>query len=203
MEKNIVRKLIGNLHMEKFDLTDCVIFDTETTGVDIHDEVIELGIIDAVTGEVLFHSYLKPICAIHPQALEVHKITPAMLEDAPTWNEVQPELIKILEHKKMIAYNIDFDARLLAQTALVHKASDDLYEFWVGRSGWMVYAPCAMLWYAQYFGVWNNYRNDWKWQKLVNAAEQQNIDISDLTAHRAVSDCEITRRVIHAVNAKI
>ena len=189
--------------MEKFDLTDCVIFDTETTGVGIHDEVIELGIIDAVTGEVLFQSYLKPICAIHPQALEVHKITPAMLEDAPTWNEVQPELIKILEHKKMIAYNIDFDARILAQTALVHKASDDLYEFWVGRSGWMVYAPCAMLWYAQYFGVWNNYRNDWKWQKLVNAAEQQNIDISDLTAHQAVSDCEITRRVIQAVNAKI
>ncbi|MEF1296078.1 3'-5' exonuclease, partial [Vibrio parahaemolyticus] len=42
-----------------------------------------------------------------------------------------------------------------------------------------------------------------KWQSLSNACAQQNVDVSDLTAHRALADCEMTRRLIHAVNSQI
>ncbi|ENV6063182.1 hypothetical protein ACFKAU_004617, partial [Vibrio parahaemolyticus] len=55
----------------------------------------------------------------------------------------------------------------------------------------------------EFFGVWNEHHEDYKWQSLSNACAQQNVDVSDLTAHRALADCEMTRRLIHAVNSQI
>nr|MBF4253647.1 3'-5' exonuclease [Vibrio anguillarum] len=46
-------------------------------------------------------------------------------------------------------------------------------------------------------------RTSYRWQSLTNACKQQGVDVSDLSAHRALADCEMTRRLIHAVNAKI
>jgi len=43
---------------------------------------------------------------------------------------------------------------------------------------------CSIEWYAEFYGQWDNYRGSFKWQKLINAARQQNIDMSDLVAHR-------------------
>lgn len=62
---------------------------------------------------------------------------------------------------------------------------------------------CAMTWYAEFYGQWDQKRDNFKWQKLINAAKQQGIDTSDLKAHRALADCEITRRVINTVNGKL
>ncbi len=45
-----------------------------------------------------------------------------------------------------------------------------------------------MKWYAEFYGEWNSRRGNYKWQKLVNTAKQQQINISDITAHRALAD---------------
>ncbi len=64
-------------------------------------------------------------------------------------------------------------------------------------------AVCAMTWYAEFFGEWNYSCNAPKWQSLTNACAQQDVDVSDLNAHRALADCEMTRRLINAVNSKL
>ncbi|MBD6984597.1 3'-5' exonuclease, partial [Vibrio parahaemolyticus] len=107
-----------------------------------------------------------------------------------------------LNGRPIIIYNSDFDTRLIIQSldkhcnaAYVQSVHDLFFKFCVPQ--------CAMLWYAEFFGVWNEHHEDYKWQSLSNACAQQNVDVSDLTAHRALADCEMTRRLIHAVNSQI
>ena len=184
----------------KFDLKDVLIFDSETTGVGMMDEIIEIGIINAETGEVLMDTYLKPSKTIPQEAINIHGITNEMVADAPTWAEVQPQLLEIIFDKHLYAYNVDFDRRLFLQTAGIHGTNKNIIEYYRDEHQ---FAPCAMLWYAEFYGDWNDYRQNYKWQKLTTAAIQQQVDFSDLTAHRAVSDCEITRRLILKVNDQL
>lgn len=184
--------------IQPLSLENAVIFDTETTGVKLIDEIIELGIIDAVTGDVILQTLLKPSIPIPAEATAVHGITNEMVANAPTWLDIQVDVIKALYGKRAIAYNSEFDRRMILQTASKYKASEDLMEFYRTLE-----YPCAMKWYAEFYNEWNTYKGSYKWQKLTDAAFQQDVQIDDLDAHRASCDCEITRRVINAVNAQL
>ncbi len=80
-------------------------------------------------------------------------------------------------------------------SAYVQSVEDLFFKFCVPH--------CAMLWYAEFFGAWNDQHENYKWQSLTNACAQQHVDVSDLTAHRALADCEMTRRLIHTVNSQL
>ena len=56
---------------------DWLVLDTETTGLDNHDEVISVAVVSA-GGEVLFHSLVRPTVRIHPRASAVNGITDEM-----------------------------------------------------------------------------------------------------------------------------
>lgn len=162
-----------------------VVIDTETTGTGTRDEVVQLGVIEYVEGEinVLLECLIKPLhVLISPDAAGITGITNDTVRRAPYINAYRPILEHILEDRRVIAYNAAFDERLLRQS------------FYAGGLVFPYTIECAMLPYAKFYGEWNDYREDWRWQKLVVACKQQNIPVVD--AHRAAADCIMTAKLI-------
>ena len=95
-----------------------VILDTETTGLQDHDQILEIAIIDAETGVVLLDQRIKPTVSTHPDALAVHGITAEALKDTPAWPEYHDQVCRLLvDADRVMVYNAGFDIRMLEQTA--------------------------------------------------------------------------------------
>lgn len=154
-----------------------IYLDTETTGLDEHAEIVEIGIIDQ-DGKVLFESLVKPSKPVPQEAIDIHGIRNEDLANAPTWDDLHADVNAIIEQADCVGiYNSSYDRRLLKQTAAVYGLEMASYQ-----------SSCIMHRYADLFCYGD-------WQKLTNACGQAGIDVSDLSAHRAVSDCEMTRRL--------
>lgn len=183
--------------MQALNLDNAIILDTETTGLDSDARIVEVSIIDAQTGIKLYSSLVNPLCSISPEVTAIHGITNDMVIDMPTFDKVWNDIKGYLSDSVIYVYNLDFDYRMFAQSLRPFGYPvANLVHFFGG-------GVCVMRWYAQFFGAFDDYRQDFKWQSLSNACRQQNIDFSDLTAHRALADCEMTRRLINAVNARL
>lgn len=167
---------------------NCLVLDTETTGLDDKAEIIEIAVIDA-TGKVLLNTLVKPSKPIPPEATAIHGITDEMVKDAPTWPEVSPQLCSLISGKTIAIYNAEYDIRLLEQTDRIWKVTPKISV--------MPQIVCAMHEYAEFYGQ-KSERGGFKWQKLTSAAEQQGVIIEG-TPHRALSDCLTTLGVIKAM----
>lgn len=173
-------------------LQNCNILDTETTGLDNHAEIVEISMIDQ-HGKVVLDTLVKPSRPIPPDAQRIHGITNEMVADAPTWPEIHDRVLQLITARPLVIYNKDYDIRLIYQTARLHKLhSKELYDAIYHQ------ADCAMLAYAEHWGEWNDSRNDYKWQRLGNAAKQQGVELKG-AAHRALYDCQMTLGVIQAM----
>ena len=95
-----------------------IIFDTETTGLDLRDDrIIELGGVELVnrfpTGRT-FHKFINPQGrAIHAEAQAVHGISAADLVGKPTFAEIAEEWLAFTDGAKLIAHNATFDIGFL------------------------------------------------------------------------------------------
>lgn len=136
---------------------DALFLDTETTGVSDNDQVIEVAIIDK-NGLVLLDTRLRPTVDIHPKAQRVHGISAEALIDAPTWTDIAPRLRLLLEGRKVVAFNSEFDARLLRQTAQAF--GDDIQ-----MNDW-----CAMNLAVRAYGATSSYYNSISLNDAVDAA---------------------------------
>jgi DNA polymerase-3 subunit epsilon len=91
-----------------------IVFDTETTGLDLRDDrIIEIGGVELVnrfpTGRS-FHHYLNPQGrSIHADALAVHGITAAQLAGKPAFEAISAEFLEFIAGAKLIAHNAGFD----------------------------------------------------------------------------------------------
>lgn len=101
-----------------------VVLDTETTGVDDFDEVIQLTCLD-FTGEILYDSYFNPSRKSHWAAAKKHKIKESFLKTQPYWRDEWDKIKTILKDKIILANNALFDIRLIQQTCLRYKVSPD------------------------------------------------------------------------------
>ncbi|EPE4787167.1 3'-5' exonuclease [Vibrio vulnificus] len=182
--------------MKPINLSNAVFLDTETTGLDEFARICEISIIDALNGDVLFSSLVNPMCVIPRQAQSIHGITDSDVELMPTFDVVWNQIKEFLFDKHVLTYNFDYDYRLISQSL-----SDFSYP--VSNLSHMICGECVMLWYAEFFGEISLVSGDYRWQSLSNACSQQNVDVSDLTAHRALADCEMTRRLVNTVNARL
>src|SRR3990172_4592597 len=157
------------------------ILDTETTGLNQWDEVIQIAAIDGA-GNVLIDNFLiKPTISIPVSAYLIHHIDDKMVENKRSFPDVFPEIEKILNGKHLVIYNADYDLRILRQSAYAANFSFDLNS---------ITYSCAMQMYAQWYGVWNDYYGSFRWQKLQGGD------------HSALGDCFATLNIIKKMAAR-
>lgn len=164
-----------------FDLPNFYVIDTETSGVGKRDEVVQIGVIDK-NGEVVIDTLVKPHKRISQEVIDIHGITNEMLATAPTLDDLYTTLSIKLAGTPLIAYNMDFDWRLLQQTFTLSK----LPMFKSGKR------HCAMKEYARYRGTRG--RRGYRWHKLSVAANYEKIKVVD--AHTALGDVRMTLALI-------
>jgi DNA polymerase III subunit epsilon len=160
---------------------DFIILDTETTGLR-NAEAIEIAIINS-KGETLLNTRVKPSergmkHLTESGAIDIHGIKPEMLQDAPLFADVYPQLAAIINGRELIIYNLGFDLPIL--------------DSMCGLYGLPALTPsdseCAMEMHAQWYGEWSNYWHSYKWQKLDGG-------------HDALGDCLATLRRIKGMAA--
>lgn len=167
---------------------DFVIVDTETTGLDGTAEVVSIAVVNA-WGRVAFQSLVKPTKPIDElgTAFRINGISNAMVERAPASRHVFNPLFFSMEAPCVIAYNADFDFRMMKQSCLPLSLSGP----------W----ECAMLRYAEYRGVESEFRRgQLVWCSLQAACEQMGFGTSGY--HEAAFDAEATYRLMEALAAR-
>jgi DNA polymerase III epsilon subunit-like protein len=95
------------------------VIDTETTGLEWSDQVIELAVVD-LQGNALLDTRIRTLVPIGDGARAVHGISTQDLADAPTFAEVWPRLAELWQGKTVAVFNAEFDERLLKQTRYAH-----------------------------------------------------------------------------------
>ena len=165
--------------------TDWLIWDTETTGLKQTgsnlmslDEIIQIGIINP-HGNIVFESLINPVKRrISRDAKMIHGIDLHKLKDASTFQEIAPKLCEILNGKLVIAYNAEFEHRMLVQAGAKFPM-----EVWNAKN-MQFKMQCAMNEYSQFIGEWSDYHKDYKWQKLPGAT------------HNVIEDCLAVLKII-------
>lgn len=158
---------------------DWIILDTETTGLGPKDQVVEIAIIDHL-GHPLLDQRIKPTIPIPPAATAVHGLDDAALADKPTFADIAPVIQALLHDKTIICYNLDFDFRLLIQTAAATNTDPLTPAAW-----------CAMQQYSRYCGDWSDYHGNYRYQRLPRQPGH----------HSAISDCRQTLALIQRMAA--
>jgi DNA polymerase-3 subunit epsilon len=162
-----------------------VFLDTETTGTGPNDTIVEIAVVQG-NGGVLVDTLVRPLGVIPAEAMAIHHITNEMVQGAPRWNEIWPEVETAMAGRPVVIYNADFDLRMLQQTHFRH---------------WMQWSPptgtsffCLMKLYAQFRGEWNVQRGNYRWHSLDAAGRQCGIPLPN--SHRARADTLLTRELL-------
>ena len=166
-----------------------VYIDTETTGLEKQDEIIEISILDS-DGAVLLQSLVKPVGQIPPAATQVHGITNTDVLKAPAWPILWPKIRGLLFGRLLAAYNAPFDLRMLQQSHARYRLP------WRESFEWLD----VMDLYSRYCGVWDPYRKSMRLFSLEAAGKAFAISLSN--THRATADCLLTRAVLHSIATK-
>ena len=82
--------------MEKLNLTNTVILDTETTGLGADARIVEISGICAVSGDVLFNQLVNPLCNIPEDAHAIHGITDSDVATMPTFDVVWNNIYELM-----------------------------------------------------------------------------------------------------------
>ncbi len=94
-----------------------LILDTETTGLNFHDDkVIEIGIvelIDNVLTQNYFHEYINPEINISLSAQKVHGISNDFLIGKPTFNKIAEKFLDFIKDDTIIIHNAEFDTNFI------------------------------------------------------------------------------------------
>ncbi len=119
-----------NPELDQRPLSDLsyTVFDTETTGLNPAggDEIISISAVRIVNGRLLRHEIfdqlVDPKRSLPKIATEITGISPTMLNNQPTIEQVLPPFYKFTEGTVLLAHNAAFDMRLLqvkeAQTGI-------------------------------------------------------------------------------------
>lgn len=159
-----------------------LVLDTETTGSNrTHDEVIELGVVRALDGEVLINQRFRPTKNIEPGAFRVHGISERHLMGEPRFDSRWEEYYALLNNQIVIGWNVKYDQQMLETTCRK-------YNLDVPRVEWVDLMP-----------LYRDFKRAAKTCKLSVACEEQGVKAGD---HSAKADALATARVLHKIAGK-
>lgn len=161
-----------------------VYLDTETTGLERGDEIVEIAIVDD-DGTCLFDSLVRPSQPIPAGASRIHHITDDMVKGARPWPILWPVIRPLLVGRLVVIYNAEFDLRMMQQSHARYKLP------WRENLSTL----CAMELYARYKGDWDSKRRAYRFIRLEEAGRLCNISLPN--SHRAKDDALLARALFH------
>lgn len=94
-----------------------VVVDTETTGGQsmVHDRITEIAAVVVRNGEIVevFETLVNPQRPIPPFITRLTNITWDMVKNAPTFERLVPDVMRVLEGNVFVAHNATFDWRFI------------------------------------------------------------------------------------------
>ncbi|MEA3553559.1 MAG: exonuclease domain-containing protein [Campylobacterota bacterium] len=95
-----------------------ILFDTETTGASVEDRIIQIGgmIISSKIQIEVYDELCSTVLPIKTEAMEVHNITPDLIENKPPFTQTNfyNKLLELNNKSNyLIAHNINFDLSML------------------------------------------------------------------------------------------
>jgi DNA polymerase III subunit epsilon len=94
-----------------------VVVDTETTGGQsmLNDRITEFAAVVVRDGEIaeVFETLINPLRPIPPFVTRLTNITWDMVKNAPTFERVAPDVMRVLEGNVFVAHNATFDWRFI------------------------------------------------------------------------------------------
>ena len=159
-------------------LSDYIIFDIETTGLDSsYDEVIEIGAIKVKNNKIVskFNSLVKPKNEIDEYITELTGITNEMVKDAPTIEEILPDFMNYIGNDILIGHNVNFG---------INYIYDNLY-----RNKFDVLTND----FIDTMRISRKLLPELPHHRLIDLAKYFKIDSTN--NHRSLKDCEITMNV--------
>lgn len=131
-----MRPFCLGLHMTKIDefLQKSIVVDTETTGVESEDDIIELSASlpestsDDIDDMVNYTKRYKPLKDIPPEASAVHFITNDELQDCGSYKDDLENIDIIFGSKEYyIGHNVQFDNRMMTDNEYKYRNSVSQY----------------------------------------------------------------------------
>lgn len=102
-------------------IKDFISIDLETTGLDPKtDKILEIAAIRYRNGKPTetFHTFVNPGRQVPERITELTGITQEQIQDAPTFNMVQTELLAFLQDDVLMAHNVLFDYSFLKRAVV-------------------------------------------------------------------------------------
>ena len=159
-------------------LSDYIIFDIETTGLDSsYDEVIEIGAIKVKNNKIVskFNSLVKPKNEIDEYITELTGITNEMVKDAPTIEEILPDFMNYIGNDILIGHNVNFDINFIYDNLYRNKFDVLTNDF------------------IDTMRISRKLLPELPHHRLIDLAKYFKID--SINNHRSLKDCEITMNV--------
>ncbi len=169
---------MGNRGRNEF-LSDFVVFDLETTGINCDtDRIIEISAVKVLEGQVAddFSTLVNPGCSIPLIASQVNGITDDMVASAPFIEDVLPEFLDFIGEQPLVGHNIhSFDLKFINRDCKKYLGrtveNDSVDTLKLARACLPELRHHTLTDLAMYFGV------------------------STDGAHRALNDCRMTLSV--------
>lgn len=98
-----------------------IVLDTETTGLDYtRERMVEFAAVRLENGKITkeFQTLINPHQHIRKSSMAIHGITPEMVEDAPSEEEVMPKILEFIGDYPIVAHNAIFDYSFLNEAKL-------------------------------------------------------------------------------------
>ena len=161
------------------DLERLVIFDLETTGLEVDCRIVQIAMI---RGERIFQSLVNPQMPIPPETIAIHRITDEDVAGAPKFEEIADEVLAFIEDSVLSGFNIrKFDVPVLKREVI-----------WAGRK----FPALPMLDLFELNQKMNPRTLAWFYEHYSGTPMDRN------EAHDAVYDCTCTRKGFLGMFAK-
>lgn len=175
--------------VNKEETYDIVYLDFETTGLSSeHDEIIQVSIIDQ-DGRVLLYKLCKPLVnKTWDEAMAINGITPSDVETADPFESYIDDISSILiRSKTIVCYNCPFELGFLNKYGVIYSEDNSTHKF-----------EDCMIMFAEIYGEWNDYFEDYKWQKLTTAARYYRYSFEG-QEHNSLADVFATKFVYEKI----